>query len=116
MDDSDLIRLRHMLDAVREANGFIEERSREDLDRNTMLVFALTRAIEIIGEAASKISSETQNKHSEVPWAQIIGMRNRIVHAYFDINLDRLWDTVVVSLPVLEHQLEQLIPPNEFDE
>ncbi len=115
MNENDLIRMRHMLDAACEANRFIAGYSRDDLDQNTMLVFALTRAIEIIGEAASKISSETQSHFPEIPWLQIIGMRNRIVHAYYDINLDRLWDTVMVSIPVLIGQLERLIPPDKDD-
>jgi uncharacterized protein with HEPN domain len=113
MNDNDLIRLRHMLDAAREAIRFIGGASRSDLDQNRMLVFALTRAIEIVGEAASKISKETQSQTSHIPWPQIIGMRNRIVHAYYDIDLDRLWDTVTISLPILCSQLEQLIPPDE---
>lgn len=64
-----------------------------------MLLFAVTRAIEIVGEAASKISDETRSAHGGIPWKAIVGMRNRLVHAYFDINADVLWQTVTVEIP-----------------
>jgi len=66
-----------------------------------MLVFALVRAIEIVGEAASRISPETRLAISSIPWAKIVAMRNRLVHAYFDVDLDILWKTVAVEIPVL---------------
>ncbi len=66
-----------------------------------MLVFALVRAIEIIGEAASKISPEGKAETSAVPWSSLVGMRNRLIHAYFDVDLDILWNTATVSLPEL---------------
>ena len=113
MDEKDLIRLRHMQDAIHTASRFIEGVNREDLTPDSMLVLALTRAIEIIGEAASRVSKETRESLPQIPWAQIVGMRNRLIHAYFDVNLDRLWDTAVVSLPALAEQLETIIPSDE---
>ena len=65
----------------------------------------------IIGEAASRISEETRARHPNIPWTQIIGMRNRIVHGYFAIRLDRVWQTVQDDLPPLIAQLEALVPP-----
>lgn len=72
-----------------------------------MLTLALTRAVEIIGEAASEVSTEARVELSEVPWPQILAMRNRLVHAYFDINTRILWDTVELALPKLLAQLRR---------
>lgn len=66
-----------------------------------MLRMALTRAIEIVGEAAAQVSDAGRAELPAIPWQQIVGMRNRLVHAYFDIDLDILWDTVQLSLPIL---------------
>ena len=105
----DAIRMLHMLDAAREAISFSRGRTRNDLDSDKMLTFALVRAIEIVGEAASKITAQTRAEFPEMPWRDIVGMRNRIIHAYFDIDLDRVWDTVKMDLPVLVTILEQAI-------
>ena len=69
-------------------------RERGDLDTDEMLLFALVRAIEIAGEAASKVTEETRAELSDLPWAAMIGIRHGLVHAYFDINRDILWTTV----------------------
>ena len=86
MPKSDRVRLQHMLDAAREALSFVREKTREDLDQDRLLVLALVKAIEIIGEAAYQVSSETRSQIPEVPWEDIIGMRHRLVHAYFEID------------------------------
>jgi len=100
MKPDDVVRLRHILDAIEAAQRFIQGRSRDDLDRDLMLLFALVRAIEIIGEAAAKVSDETRAAIA-LPWPAIVGMRNRLIHAYFDIDKDVLWATAVQSLPRL---------------
>jgi uncharacterized protein with HEPN domain len=109
MQKHDLIRMRHMLDAARKAMTFVEGKIRTDLDQNSMLVFALIRAVEVIGEAASKISRNSQERLSEIPWARIIGMRHRLIHGYDDINLDILWETTTVALPPPVQALERII-------
>lgn len=101
MDRLDEIRLRHMLDAAQEALSFSEGRSRSELDENRMLVLSLVKEVEIIGEAAFRTSEATQAQFPEIPWADMIGMRHRLVHAYFDINLDVLWRTLVEDIPFL---------------
>ena len=110
---ADAIRLRHMLEAAQEAVAFINNRTRQDLDADRMLTFALVHAIEIIGEAASKVSAEGRSACPSLPWASIIGMRNRLVHVYFDIDLDRVWETVTDDLPPLMAQLEAIISKND---
>ncbi|MEJ5378212.1 MAG: HepT-like ribonuclease domain-containing protein [bacterium] len=94
-----------MLDAAEEAMGFARGRKRSDLNHDRQLVLALVKDIEIIGEAAHQTSDETRAKLPEIPWDDIIGMRHRLVHAYFDINLDILWQTVQNDLPPLVERL-----------
>ena len=80
MPPEDGIRTRHMIDAVRNARQFMAARKRSDLDTDTMLLFAVVQALHIVGEAASRILPETRSVAPSVPWAQIVGMRNRLVH------------------------------------
>ena len=73
------------------------------------LVLALVQCITIIGEAASRITADFQQRYPQVPWADIIAMRNRLIHAYFDVNLDILWETVSEDLPSLIPALEKMV-------
>lgn len=106
MNPHDRVRLRHIVDALNAAMRFVEGRKRSDLETDEMLLFALVRAIEIVGEAASKVTAETRAAMPDLPWASIVGMRNRLVHAYFDINRDILWTTVTEAVPALAECLK----------
>ncbi len=88
MREDDEIRLRHMLDAAREAMSFARGQTRNDLDRDRKLVLSLVKDIEIIGEAAYQIRETSRDELPFIPWSDIIGMRHRFVHAYFDIDLE----------------------------
>jgi len=70
---------------------------------------AIIKDIEIVGEAASRIGENTRSTYPEIPWADIVGMRNRLIHAYFDINLDLVWNTVTANLPPLVDQLSRIL-------
>ena len=111
MRKDDLVRLRHMLDAAREAQEYARGRQRSDLNSDRMLTLSLVKCIEIVGEAAAKVSEETRAECPSLPWADVIGMRNRLIHGYFDIDLDRVWDTVTDDLPALVTQLEKIVLP-----
>lgn len=95
-----------MIEASERALAFVNGRSRADLGADPMLHMALTRAVEIVGEAAAQVSEVGRNEMAAVPWPQIVGMRNRLVHGYFDINQNILWDTVQLALPTLLKQLK----------
>ncbi len=105
----DGVRLRHMLDAARQAIEFTRGRSNADLYRDAQLALALTRLVEIIGEAAKNVSAETRAKFPQIPWRAIAGTRDRLVHAYFDVDLERLWQIVAVDLPPLVAVLDGAI-------
>lgn len=114
MRRDDEIRLRHMLEAAREAVSFSRNRTRTDLDNDRMLTHSLVRCVEIIGEAASQVTKDTQRQCADIPWPSMIAMRNRLIHADFDIDLDRVWDTVNDDLPPLISALEEFLPSDEF--
>lgn len=102
----DEVRLRHMVDAAKQAIAFAHGKSRADLDKDLQLSLALTRLVEIVGEAAKNVSAETAAAIPSVPWRAIAGTRDRLVHAYFDVDFDRLWQIVAIDLPSLLAVLE----------
>lgn len=98
-----------MIDAVESVGQFMAGRQRVDLDRDRMLLFAVVRAIEVIGEAASRVSDETRAANPAIPWSAIVGMRNRLVHGYFDIDTEIVWKTATGELADLLPRLRALI-------
>ena len=108
--DEDLNPLGHMLVASSWAISIAEGHTRQDSDRDSQLYLAIIKAVEVVGEAATRVSDATQNNASSIPWAQIIGMRNRLVHGYDDIRRGRVWNTVQEDLPPLIADLRQLLP------
>jgi uncharacterized protein with HEPN domain len=109
----DQVSLRHMLDHAREAREMAHGRQRSDLESNRMLQLALTRLIEIVGEAASRVSGSAREQHREIPWPNIVGMRNRLIHGYDVVDLNVLWDTVGTDLPPLIAQLEIILDESQ---
>lgn len=102
MSEADRIRLRHMLEAAEEAIMIAQERSRTSL-------LAVMKDIEIIGEAANKVSAGLRAAEPGIPWRDIVGMRNRLIHAYFDVEPELVWGTVIGDLPALVLQLRALL-------
>lgn len=113
MSRDDLIRLRHMLDAAKEAVELAKGKSRDDIAGERMLNLSLVRLIEIVGEAASRVSSVCRAKYTGIPWLQIVGMRNRLIHGYDNIDFDILYQTVTEDFPFLIIELEKVIPPDK---
>ena len=105
----DNIAFQHMLDHAREAVDMISGNTPEDLEKKRMLELALVRLVEIIGEAAGRVSQFGQAKFPEIPWREVIGMRNRLIHGYDSVDLNVLWDTVELDLPPLISQLEEIL-------
>jgi uncharacterized protein with HEPN domain len=109
MQKDDAVRLRHMLDAAQEAAFFAQDKTRSSLDTDRQLVLSLVKSIEIIGEAAANVTTKCREDFPQIPWRDIISMRNRLTHVYFDINLDILWKTVVEDLPPLIAELGKVV-------
>jgi uncharacterized protein with HEPN domain len=103
------VRLLHIRDAAQHALKFADGVAREEFEANRMLIFALERCLEIVGEAAGQLSEEVWAAAPDIPWKQILGMREWLAHAYFAINLDILWKTVEVDLEPLLATVERLL-------
>jgi uncharacterized protein with HEPN domain len=112
----DRVRLRHMLDHAREAEEMSRSRQRVDLDNDRMLELALVRLLEIVGEAANRISGQTRERFGAIAWADIIGLRNRVIHGYDRVDHDILWDILRDDLPPLIEQLENALRRLDADD
>lgn len=117
---ADRVRIEHMLEAARDAHRFVSGRVRDDLRTDTMLLRALTNAVQQIGEAAANISDVARARVPDLPWGQIVAMRHVLVHVYWGVDMDRLWATATQDVPVLIAALESACadwpmpsPPND---
>jgi uncharacterized protein with HEPN domain len=108
MPPEDRIRLLHMIEAAEAIANFIKGRKRDELDGDTMLLFALVRGIEVFGEAASGVSPPTKAEIPTLPWPQIVATRNRLIHAYFDVDKDILWKAATEEIPAIVPKLREL--------
>ena len=108
MEENDIIRLDHMLEAAREIRLFTRGKTKDDLEKDRILTLALIKEMEIIGEAASQVSQEARDQIPGIPWQKIIGMRNRLIHVYFEIDEDILRDTILYDIPRLIEELEAI--------
>ena len=99
-----------MLDAAREAVGFLHGRSRDELDTDRLLARGLVSCLQEIGEAASRVTRERRDRESGIPWDEVIGMRHRVVHDYRNVRLDVVWETVTNDLPMLIDELGRVLP------
>lgn len=111
--DADIVRLRHMIDAAREAVDFAEGKVRADLDSDRKLALALRQLVEDIGEASKQVSAEVQEMHPEIPWSSLARTRDRLIHRYHDINLDIIWRIVTEHLPEVVAALARILEPDE---
>ena len=103
------VRLRHMLEYGREAIGLMRDKKRADLDTDRTLGLATLRCLEIVGEAAGHVPESLRQQHPQIPWPQIIGTRNRLVHGYDLVDYDIIWSTVTEDLPPLIAELEKIL-------
>ena len=106
---SDEIRLRHILEAIRNIEDFSAGKSKSDLFENLMYRFSIERQLEIIGESANNLSPDLYNANPLVPWNKIISFRKFIVHEYFGLDLELVWSVVVNNIPVLKPDIEKIL-------
>ena len=106
MKRDDTVYLNHILDAMEEYTHGLSE---SEFFSNSMAHDAVIRQLEIIGEAANNISAGFQEKHSKVPWGEMVGIRNKTIHEYFNVNFAIVWDTIQDDLPVLKKSIKKLI-------
>lgn len=105
----DRVRLQHMLDAARQARAFVAGRVRADLDTDPLLEHALHNVLQIIGEAAATVTQEGRDRASALPWGQIVAMGHILVHVYWGVDNNRVWETAPRDMPVLIAAIESAV-------
>jgi uncharacterized protein with HEPN domain len=108
MKRDDKVLIKHILDSALKIINFTNGKNRNDLDLDEKLSLAIIRLFEIIGEAANSLSEEYQEGHGEIPWKKLISMRNRLIHGYFDINYDIVWNTIKQDIPQILKLLKKI--------
>lgn len=111
MPKDEIVYVGHMLDKAQEALSLARGKTRQDYDHDTALRLALTHLIQVIGEAARRVSPQFRERHPGIPWDAIAGMRNKIVHDYMDVDEDIVWDSVTQELQPLIEDLKKIVPP-----
>jgi uncharacterized protein with HEPN domain len=112
---NDAVRLQHMLEAAQKAQKLTQGKSRAVLDQDDTLVLAITRLLEIIGEAANGVSESLRNTSPQIAWKQIIGARHHLIHGYFDVDLDIVWQIVTKDLPPLITEIDKILRQSKYN-
>ena len=113
MKKDDKVYLRHILDAIKLIEEYIKNKDYEDFKNIRMLQDAVIREIEIIGEATKNLSTDFINKYQEIPWRKMAGMRDRLIHGYFGVDLAAVWDTTTKDIPSLKERLQKILKEEE---
>jgi uncharacterized protein with HEPN domain len=102
--------MRHVLDHAREAVAVIQGRTRSALDTDRLFQLAVTRVVEIVGEAANRVTTQGRVRYAEIPWHEVINTRHRIIHGYDSADCDIVWRILTEELPILIAALERALP------
>ena len=108
MIKNDRVYLEHIIEAICKIENFTHKISRFDFDENVMIQDAVIRNIEIIGEATKKISKPFRQSHQEIPWSEMAGMRDKLIHDYLDVEIEVVWKTIEVDIPLLKEMISKL--------
>lgn len=109
MKRDELAYLRHILDAIAKASSYVQNVDEKAFYATSLIQDGVIRQIEIIGEAARYLSPEFRRKYPQIPWSDISGMRNKLIHGYFGVDLERVWITIIDDLPVLRDQVQKIL-------
>ncbi len=111
MQKDEFVYVGHMLDKAHEALSLVRGKTRQDYDSDSIIRLALTHLIQVIGEAARRVSPQFRDRHPQIPWEAIAGMRSKIVHDYMNVDEDMVWDSVMQELQPLIEELKKIVPP-----
>ena len=109
MKRDETVYLRHILDAIAKTQVYLATVDEVSFHANSLVQDGVIRQIEIIGEATKRLSSELRQKHADIPWEDIAGMRDKLIHNYFGVDLDKVWVTAKEELPVLKEAVEKIL-------
>jgi len=101
--------VRHMRDATRRIQSYVEDVDKSDYAEDVVLQDAVVRQLEILGEAAGRVSRDFANDHPEIPWSDITGMRHRLIHDYFEVDVDLVWTTATKHVPDVQNKIVALL-------
>jgi len=103
-----------ILNAIRDIDGFIKDVDFESFVKSKEKLYATVYCLQVIGEAIKNIPEEVREKHREIPWHKIAGMRDRLIHGYFTVNFERVWETVKRDLPPLKEAINKILKEKEW--
>ena len=106
MAHADVVYLRHILDAIVRIEEYIQGISEEEFYRNYLIQDGVIRQLEIIGEATKQISQNTRKDHNQIPWKDMAGMRDKLIHGYFGVDVEQVWLTAKSDIPFLQTEIE----------
>ncbi|MGB9758453.1 MAG: DUF86 domain-containing protein [Thermoproteota archaeon] len=112
MKKDDLVYLNHILDAISKIEVYTRDITYEQFMSNSLIQDGVVRQLEIIGEATKRLSNNIKEKHPEIPWKDIAGMRDKLIHEYFGVDLDAVWDTIKKDIPDLKTKLQTIMEKN----
>jgi uncharacterized protein with HEPN domain len=113
MNKLDIIYIYHIRDSIKKIIDYSEGINEPDFKNRTIIQDAVIRQIEIIGEASSKLSAEFKKKFNNIPWKNIIGMRNKLIHDYFGVNINSVWKTIKLDIPFLKIEIDKIIEQSD---
>ncbi len=107
--DKDKIYLKHIIDSINLISKFIFGMNKQTFVNNEVVISATIRQLEVVGEAVKNISKELRKKYPKIPWKQAAGTRDNLIHEYFNVDLNQVWETIKINLPELKEKVNQLL-------
>ena len=113
MEQDDLVYLEDIKEAINYINEYVSGLSQHDFASQKIVQDAVVRQLEIIGEATKRLSTSIRQENQQIPWKKMAGMRDRLIHGYFDVNVEEVWLTVQRDLPELQRQVNTILTKND---